>query len=61
MVDWRRWMVVEWPAVLAVAVLVLGHVYLTVVAGEELTPIGTPLFAAIAVFLLAEGGRRLIG
>ena len=44
----------EWPALLAVCVLILGHLWLTVVEGQALRPIGIPLFAAAAVFLLAE-------
>lgn len=50
----------EWPAVLAVIVLALTHVYLTIFAGEDVTPFGLPLIAAIVVFLVAELGRRLV-
>lgn len=50
----------EWPAVLAVIVLAFSHVFLTVVRGDDVTPIGLPLFIAVAVFLVAEFGRRLV-
>lgn len=53
--------VTEWPAALAVLVLAAGHVYLVVVEDQELAPLGLPLFLAIAVFIIAEIGRRLVG
>lgn len=49
----------DWPAVLAVITLILGHLYLMVAAGESLRPLGIPLFAAILVFLGGELLRRL--
>lgn len=49
----------EWPALLAVAVLAAGHLYLALVEGEDFTLLGMPLIAAIVVFLVAEFGRRL--
>lgn len=49
----------EWPAALAVAVLVLGHVWLGVVEGQTWRPIGPPLFAAAAVFILGELYRKV--
>ena len=55
-----RRILAEWPALLAVLVLVAGHVYLTGIRGQDITPIGIPLFAAIAVFLLAEFARRML-
>lgn len=58
MPELRDRLVSEWPAVLAIAVLVLAHVYLTVVRGGDGTPLGIPLFAAIVVFVLAEAVRR---
>lgn len=53
-------LVAEWPAVLAIAVLVLGHVVMMVGLEESLQPLGIPLFAAIIVFILGEFGRRLV-
>lgn len=50
----------EWPAALAVAVLVVSHVYLVIVLERDLTPLGIPLIAAIVVFLVAEVARRLV-
>ena len=50
----------EWPAVLAVLVLIGGHVYLTGIRGEDLAPLGIPLFAAIVVFVVAEIARRVL-
>ena len=50
----------EWPALLAVIVLAGGHIYLSVVHGEPLRPLGIPLFAAIIVFVLAELARRFL-
>lgn len=44
----------EWPALLAVVVLIVGHLYFAIVEGQRLRPIGIPLFAAAAVFILAE-------
>lgn len=61
MSEFRDRFVSEWPAVLALAVLVIGHVYLTGVRGGDGTPLGVPLFAAIAVFVLAEAVRRFSG
>lgn len=51
----------EWPAALAVLVLAGGHVAQLALQGDDLSPLGIPLFLAIAVFLLAEFGRRLLG
>ncbi len=50
----------EWPAVLALVVLIWGHVYFTVVQGERIQPLGVPLFAAVLVFIVAELGRQLL-
>ena len=44
----------EWPAVLAIVVLLVAHVYLTIIEGEALRPIGIPLLAAVIVFILGE-------
>lgn len=60
MTDIRSRLVDEWPAVLAVLVLILGHIVLTISMEEEMTPLGIPLIAAIAVFLVAEVARRLV-
>ena len=60
MTDLRRRLIEEWPAVLAVVVLVVSHVYLTILLQEEMTPLGIPLIAAIVVFLVAEVGRRVV-
>lgn len=58
--DVRETLIEEWPAVLAVFVLVAGHVALTIGTDQEMTPLGIPLFAAIAVFLVAEAARRFV-
>lgn len=60
MTDIKTRLIEEWPAVLAVLVLVFGHIGLTAVLGAEQTPFGIPLIAAIVVFLVAEMGRRLV-
>lgn len=52
-------LVADWPAALAVAVLIVVHLALLVTGGDA-RPLGLPLFAAIVVFLLAELGRRLV-
>ena len=56
----RERAIAEWPATLAILTLIVGHFYLTIIAGQDLTPIGIPLFAAIIVFLAGELGRRLM-
>ena len=48
----------EWPAVLAIFVLIGGHIGLAFVGGG-MQPFGVPLIAAVVVFLIAEFGRRL--
>lgn len=58
MPELRDRLVREWPAGMAIAVLVVAHVYLTGVRGGDGTPLGVPLIAAIVVFVLAEAVRR---
>lgn len=50
----------EWPAALAILVLVIGHLYLVGVQGQELTPFGIPLVLAVIVFLVGEAARRFL-
>ena len=50
----------EWPAVLAVVVLIGAHAYFTVAGTDQAQPLGVPLLAALVVFILAEAGRRLV-
>ena len=47
-----------WPGIVAALVIAVGHVWLLVQTGEG-TPLGLPLFAGIAVFVVLEGGRWL--
>lgn len=49
----------EWPAALAVLVLVTGYAVLVVVDDDAIGPLGIPLFAAILVFAAGELVRRL--
>lgn len=49
----------DWPAVLAIVVLAVLHVILSVTGGDQARPLGIPLIAGIAVFILAELGRTL--
>lgn len=60
MADLTDRVVAEWPAVLAVGVLVLGHLALSMEQGDPLRPLGIPLFAAMVVFLGGELLRRLV-
>ena len=57
--DLGELLVSEWPAVLAFVVLVLGHLVSIFVLGEGMRPLGLPLLAAIAVFIVAEVGRAV--
>ena len=49
----------DWPAALAIVVLAVSHLILTLAGGDQARPLGIPLIAAIAVFVLAELGRTL--
>ena len=49
--------VAEWPAVLAVLILVGGHLIYLLVLEDGLRPLGVPFFVSISVFVLAELGR----
>ena len=49
----------DWPATLAVLVLATTHVALSIAGGDQARPLGIPLFAAVAVFVIAELGRTL--
>lgn len=54
--DWVREF---WPALVGVAVIVVGNVYYHGVLGNEFTPASPPLFVAIAVVLALEVGRAI--
>ncbi len=62
--DWleraRTRVIEEWPAVLAVIVLIGAHLLLTFATNTEATPLGIPLIAAIVAFITAELGRQIV-
>lgn len=50
----------EWPALLAVVALVVGHLWYYGVRGADWRPIGLPLLVAIVVFVAGEGAKRVL-
>lgn len=55
----RAWAIAEWPAFLAVLVLVVGNVWLYGIQGVDWHPFSPVFLLAIAVFLGGEIARRI--